>query len=140
MEQEATPHVQGITLLRDQLLPKLLKEDEESILYWAGKELARSYDFSSVEDILQTMEEVSFGTVEMVEKKRSSYRFHLFGSVVTSRLNGNKNATFDLETGFLAQAVQQVSQVYSEGTYRLIKKGSRIEILIQTDRKESLTE
>lgn len=140
MEYESTPHLQGITLLRDRLLPHLLKEDEGSILYWAGKDLARSFDFSSIEDILHTMEECSFGTFELIEKKRSSYRFHLSGPVVDKRLSENSGATFHLETGFLAQSVQQVNQEYSEGTYRLIKKGTIVEILLQTDRKETVLE
>lgn len=137
MEHETTPQLQGITLLRDHLLPNLLKEDEGDILYWAGKDLARSLSFSSIEDILHTMKEFSFGTIELIEKKRSSYRFHLSGPVVTKRLRENKEATFHLETGFLAQSVQQVNQIYSEGTYRFIKKGEIVEILLQTDRKET---
>lgn len=140
MDQEIHPPLEGITLLRDRLLPNLLKEDEGDILYWAGKELARSFRFSSIEDILQTMESHSFGSVELIEKKRSFYQFHLSGSVVSTRLKQNANATFHLETGFLAQAIQEVTQVYSEGTYRLIKKGSIIELTVQTDRKETVQE
>lgn len=137
MIQETSPHLKGLILLRDRLLPNLLNEDEGDILYWTGKDLARAYPFASLEEILQTMTDLSFGSIELVEKKRSTYLFHLTGDVVTSRYSANKEADFHLETGFLSEAVQMLTHIYTEGTFRLLKKGTVVEILLKTDKKEA---
>lgn len=132
------PSFQGIALLRDELLPNLLKEDLSDILYWAGKELARSHAAASVDEISTLMRTLSFGALSLVEHKKSSYLFHLQGEIVHSRLKKNSQADFALETGFLAQMVQQLSEQYTEGSYTIQKKNNQIEIVLQSDRKEAL--
>lgn len=128
--------LKGILLLRDQLLPLLLKEDEQEILYWAGKDLARHYDFTSFEDVKAIMQEVSFGRLELISQKRSTYDCRLEGELVAERLKTNQKATFSLETGFLAEAIQAVTGHYTEGSYRLAKKSSAVEIELSFDKHE----
>lgn len=130
------PSFQDITLLRDQLLPNLLKEDQSAILYWAGKELARSQAVDSFEDLAPLMKTLSFGALSLIEQKKASYLFHLHGEIVHVRLSNNAEADFALETGFLAQLVQQVSDQYTEGSYTVQLKNKVIEIVLQSDKKE----
>ncbi|MCC5894626.1 MAG: DUF2507 domain-containing protein [Alkalibacterium sp.] len=140
MSADSTKHspLEGITLLRDQLLPNLLKEDQSDILYWAGKELARSYTVASIEDISPLMRSLSFGALSLIEHKKASYLFHMQGEIVHSRLKKNPKADFALETGFLAQIMQQISEQYTEGSYTLQKKTNVIEIVLQSDKKEPI--
>lgn len=132
------PPFQGIILLRDSLLPDLLKEDQTDILYWAGKELARSYTFTSLEDIISIVKSASFGTLTLLEQKKSSYFFQLHGEVVHSRLSEHPDADFALETGFLAQAIQAYTDTYTEGSFNVVRKKKVVEIILQADRKESV--
>lgn len=131
------PH-QGILLLRDSLLPNLLKEDQSDILYWAGKELARSHTFTSLEDIISAVKEASFGTLTLLEQKKSSYLFQLHGEIVHLRLSEHTDADFSLETGFLAQAIQTYTETYTEGSFNIVRKKKVVEIILQADRKESV--
>lgn len=132
------PPYQGILLLRDSLLPNLLKEDQSDILYWAGKELARSHTFTSLEDIISAVKEASFGTLTLLEQKKSSYLFQLHGEIVHSRLSEHTDADFALETGFLAQAIQTYTETYTEGSFNVVRKKKVVEIILQADRKESV--
>lgn len=132
------PSFQGLTLLRDQLLPNLFKEDQSDILYWAGKELARSYTVASLDDVVTLIKTLSFGALSLVEQKKTAYLFHLHGEIVHTRLDKQPQADFALETGFLAQLIQQLSEQYTEGSYSIQKKNSVVEIVLQSDKKEAV--
>lgn len=128
----------AVLLLRDRLLPNLFRDDEADILYWAGKELARDYDLSSVEDLAALMTQLSFGKLTLEEKKKTSYTFHLKGEIVHERLKANSEANFSLEAGFIAQAVQNLSKHYTESSYTVDKKARLVRIQLETDPKEPL--
>lgn len=130
----------GIALLRDTLLPNLLKEDQSDILYWAGKELAREFSFADFAELERTMEKMSFGRLKLEEEKKSTYSIQLTGLVVKNRLEKKQGADFSLETGFLAQAIQQLTGHYSEGSWHSLPKSSRVDIRIESDPKEVFTD
>ena len=49
--ENTNEHVYFINqLYRDFLLPTILGDDDASILYWAGKRIARKYDLSDYDD------------------------------------------------------------------------------------------
>lgn len=133
------PSFKGVALLRDELLPNLLKEDQSDILYWAGKDLARSYKVDSVEEIVTLMTSLSFGALSIVKQKKSSALFLLHGEIVHSRLQKKSDADFSLETGFLAQMMQQLSDYYTEGSFSIHKKNNQVEIVLQSDRNETVS-
>lgn len=128
----------AVLLLRDQLLPNLFREDEGDILYWAGKELARDYTLPSLEELSSLMSSLSFGKLTLKEEKKRSYLFHLHGEIVHERLKANSKADFSLETGFIAQAVQTLSDHYTEGSYTVNLKERLVRIQLETDPKESI--
>lgn len=128
----------AILLLRDQLLPNLFKEDEADILYWAGKDLARHYTVSSIEELSDLVAQLSFGTLHLKEEKKRSRVFLLKGEIVHERLKTNAQANFSLETGFVAQAIQTLSKHYTEGSYTVNRKTKDVRILLETDPKEPL--
>ncbi|EXJ23162.1 hypothetical protein ADIAL_1309 [Alkalibacterium sp. AK22] len=130
----------GLALIRDTLLPNLLKEDQSAILYWAGKELARDFAFSDFQELAQAVKRLSFGTIELKEHKKTAYRIHLTGAAIESRLKRNQKADFSLEAGFLAEAIQQLSGYYSEGSWQTSTSQQHVDIRIESDPKEKITE
>lgn len=128
----------AVLLLRDRLLPNLLREDEADILYWAGKELARDYDLQSIEELSDLMAQLSFGKLTLEEEKKTSYLFHLKGEIIHERLRANDAASFSLESGFIAQAIQNISNRYTEGSYTVNGKARLVRIQLETDSKEPL--
>lgn len=50
--EEITLHPFSVLLLRDYLLPELLGKEHHSILYWAGKQLARKIQLSTLEELI----------------------------------------------------------------------------------------
>lgn len=139
-ENPHTSHLDSISLLRDALLPNLLKEDEEDILYWAGKELARSYRFASLEDLSQKISAVFAGDLIQTKSTRKTLHFDWTGPLVTHRLSEQSNPTFSLEAGFLAEGFQQLSGEYTEATYAVYPKKSLVTFLLQSDSHVSLSD
>ena len=50
-------------LLREELLPDLIGNDSDGILYWAGRNLARKYPLETIEEVIQFFEKVGWGTL-----------------------------------------------------------------------------
>ncbi|PWA12294.1 DUF2507 domain-containing protein [Pueribacillus theae] len=102
------------TLLRNELLPELLGKEEQPILYWAGKHLARKYPLSSAEEICQFFHEAAWGELSVISSKQSKMLFELNPSY-------NHSSHFKLEAGFLAEQVQNMNRCTTE-TFEQIKK------------------
>ena len=130
--------IDSLTLLRDALLPNLLKEDEEDILYWAGKELARSYQFDSLKDLMQQTETFFAGKLIQTKSTKKTVCFDWTGPLVTHRLTEQAAPTFSLEAGFLAEGFQQLSGNYTEATYSIYQKKHLVTFLLQSDAHVSL--
>ncbi|MER2063340.1 MAG: DUF2507 domain-containing protein [Alkalibacterium sp.] len=133
-------HIYSISLLRDALLPNLLKEDEEDILYWAGKELARSYSFQTLEDLLLHMNSLFAGDLTQTKSARKTAHFDWSGTLVTHRLSEQESPTFSLEAGFLAEGFQQLTGDYTEATYSIYPKKALVTFLLQSDPRVSLSD
>jgi len=130
--------IDSLTLLRDGLLPNLLKEDEEDILYWAGKELARSYRFDSFKDLIQQTETFFVGELTQTKSAKKTVHFDWTGPLITHRLTEQAAPTFSLEAGFLAEGLQQLSGNYTEATYSVYPKKHLVTFLLQSDAHVSL--
>ena len=48
-------------LLRDHVLPSILGQHEEDILYWAGKEIARKFPVFTIEELPIFFTEAGWG-------------------------------------------------------------------------------
>lgn len=126
----------GYELVRTELLTNLLGKDAESILYWAGKELARNHPLTSYEDIVHFFEQASFGSLTCTKEKQHYHTYVLSGKIVDLRLT-DKNAGFSLEAGFLAEQMQQITGMYTEAFAEVIKN-KEVVITLKWDKKDSI--
>ncbi|AUJ31627.1 MAG: YslB family protein [Liquorilactobacillus nagelii] len=102
----------GYETLRDMLLPDLLGTNS-NILYWAGKRLARKFNLAKDEDLPLFFAASNWGNLERIKAKRQQQLFKLSGPIVALRLK-QKNPEFQLETGFLAETIQNQAGFLTE--------------------------
>jgi hypothetical protein len=114
MGNSSTSPYWGQELIRDILLTDLLGDDTHSILYWAGKNIARKFPLKSALDISTFFEQSGLGNLSMVSSDKYEIKWILNGELVKNRIEANSNADFMFEAGFLAQVTQQLFGVISE--------------------------
>ncbi|WP_051912520.1 YslB family protein [Carnobacterium funditum] len=127
----------GQTLLRDVLIPNLLRNETNEILYWAGKEIARQYPLCSIQDIILFFEKAGFGTLMLDKRDHHAIVYRLTGSFVESRIKAVKTLSFNLEAGFLAEQIQQQESNYTEAFYELDTKNLSVLLILKQDAKDS---
>ncbi|MGJ9383002.1 DUF2507 domain-containing protein [Salipaludibacillus sp. CF4.18] len=132
-QQDTTsPSASGYDLLRHDLLPELLGEDEEKILYWAGKALARK-KIKENEKIETThfFHNAYWGSLQPVKEKKNERIYE----VVAPHMSNDR--PFSLEAGFLAQIVEIEKGVIAESYYEVKKKKPfTVQITVRWDRKD----
>ncbi|WP_313469297.1 YslB family protein [Carnobacterium sp.] len=124
------------TLMRDALIPNLLGQETNEILYWAGKELARQYPLNNQQDTVLFFKKAGFGTLTVDSHHKNKVIFRLSGSVVENRLAMVKQPSFNLEAGFLAEQIQQQESLYTEAIYEIKSKAKSVLITLQQDTKD----
>ena len=115
-------------LYRDFLLPEILGEDNATILYWAGKRIARHYNLVAFEDLEEFFQIAEFGKIVKVKEKRASISFELCGQIVVDRLNSDSRE-FSLESGMIAEVVQKETGRTTECEIQILDKEQKVEIL-----------
>jgi predicted hydrocarbon binding protein len=128
----------GIELLRSVLLPELLGDDLEPILYWSGRKLARLYPFNTIDDCIAFFDKAGWGRLEVVEESRGKMQLELSSELVSARLIDDPDAAFTLESGFLAEALQNIKGYCAEA-YTEIKNSrnnKKVLFLIKWDTKD----
>lgn len=104
-------------LLRHILLPEILGEDENEILYWAGKSVARKlYDEMSEMDLTHFFQKANWGELTLIKEKKKELQFKLVAPHMI------KERPFTLECGFLAQWMEKEKGFITEATYNVKKK------------------
>ncbi|MBM4762488.1 YslB family protein [Bacillus sp. B15-48] len=126
----------GYELIREVLLSELLGKDAPEILYWAGKKLARKYPLSSLEEIISFFYEANWGSLSIREEKRRELVLELTGDMISNRLRRDKDSTFQLEAGFLAQQIELEKQVTVEAYEHPHKRLDKILFTIKWDIKD----
>lgn len=96
----------GHDVLRYISLPNLLGAESQTLLYYMGKNLARSFEFNSLDDVYFIFEKLGWGFLEPTKEKRNELLFSLMSDSVARRLHSNLAKEFRLEAGFLAETVQ----------------------------------
>lgn len=96
----------GHDVLRYISLPNILGEQANTLLYFAGRNLARKLEIKSLQDICYAFEKLGWGNLELVKEKKHSFNFHLMADAVVHRLQAPFHTEFHLEAGFLAEAWQ----------------------------------
>jgi len=98
----------GYDVLRYISLPDLFGTEADTLLYFMGKDLARSLDINTIEDICLIAEKLGWGRLELVKEKKKGLTFQLMADAVFHRLQAKFDVDFRLEAGFLAEAIQQI--------------------------------
>lgn len=122
----------GYDLLRHELLPELLGEDEEKILYWAGKALARK-KMKELESIETTyfFHTAHWGSLQPIKEKKNERIYEMVAPHMW------KGRPFSLEAGFLAQIIEIEKGIISEASYEIKKKKPcTVHITVRWDRKD----
>ncbi|NLP50229.1 YslB family protein [Bacillus sp. RO1] len=133
MDTQIQVPIFGYELIRDMLLPDLLGKDHTQVIYWAGKQLARKFTIDTQEGISQFFKEAGWGELELLEQNKHEVKYVIRGEMVTRRLALNKDATFQLEAGFLAEQVQRLKGKTAEAIEEQ-KKKKEILITVQWDK------
>ncbi|WP_251716834.1 YslB family protein [Lactobacillus agrestimuris] len=115
-------------LYRDFLLPEILGDDNDAILYWAGKRITRHYALASYDDLIEFFEEAEFGTLELIKEKRTSITFELSGQTVIDRLNSDSKE-FSIESGMIAEVVQKETGRNAESEINILDKDQKVQII-----------
>ncbi|UCZ52184.1 YslB family protein [Bacillus shivajii] len=103
-------------LLRNVLLPELLGEDEEMILYWGGKSIARRIDSENLQDLEAFFKHAGWGSLSLLKEKKSERLYELVSPITT------QDRPISLECGFLAQAIEQQYGFITDASYEIKKK------------------
>lgn len=127
----------GYELLREVLLPDLLGKDTPQLLYWAGKNLARKYPLDSIELIPSFFLQAGWGNLILVKEKKDEFEFHLTGDLISNRLQKKETATFQLEAGFLAWQIQQLTGQLSESYEQQKKRALQVIFTVKSDKKDN---
>ncbi|OEH91904.1 YslB family protein [Bacillus solimangrovi] len=120
-------------LLRELIIPDLLGEDYDEIIYIAGKRLARNVTIESKDELINFFDEAGWGTLEIIKEKKKTTTYELKGPIVTARFSYKKDPSFNLEAGFLAEQVQQQTGTITEATYSLKHRNQLVTITVQSE-------
>lgn len=98
----------GYDALRYIGLPEILGKEADSLLYFMGKNIARNIEIDSLETLILIFETFGWGKLELIKEKKKELIFHLMDDSIALKLNGPFHTDFRLESGFLAEAIQQI--------------------------------
>lgn len=115
-------------LYRDFLLPTILGSDNNEILYWAGKRIARKYDLVSFDDINSFFSTTGFGILTKIKERRTEIIMELTGQSVVDRLNSGINE-FSLEAGIIAEAFQNETNRTTECEQKIDEKQKKVQLI-----------
>lgn len=124
-------------ILRDVVLPDILGNDTKEILYWEGKKLFTNFldEIQNEEELINFFENSGFGQLEVKKAATKYFEFILSGDIVISRLQA-EHPEFDLETGFLCEFVQTITNSYCISSINL--KSKSVVISIDIDHKSEV--
>lgn len=104
----------GQALIRDDLMPSILGSDNHEISYWAGKHLARNHRLANFDDLIAFFEQFKLGSLKLLKQTSRQISWQLSGEIVKSRLDLFDDPDFYLETGFVAQSCQYITDQTAE--------------------------
>ncbi|WP_456278073.1 YslB family protein [Bacillus sp. AK128] len=125
-------------IIRDILIPDLLGPEMPSILYWSGKNIARKYPLTSIEEIIQFFTDAGWGSLTILEEKTSEIQFELTGEFITARNQTRKVTSYQLEAGFIAQQIEHIQQLVTEAFEEQKKRNNKVLFTVRWDKKDPL--
>lgn len=121
----------GYELIRDALLTDVLGKEASSILYWAGKSLARKFPCKSSEDLSSFFEEAGWGTLILLKEAKREKTFELGGPFVERRFSVQAEPSFSLESGFLAEQIASHEQAEAEAVVDIQKRTKKVTVTVK---------
>ncbi|QQK77161.1 DUF2507 domain-containing protein [Salicibibacter cibarius] len=121
----------GYELLRKTLLPELLNEDHDAIMYWGGKLLARKNPLDDIEEIPPFFERAGWGKIEKQKEGKNQWKYEL------QLMSDEKNPGFSrhLEAGFLAGQFELLYGTVAETTMEKKRNGIKLHVYIDPFRE-----
>ncbi|GAK09740.1 DUF2507 domain-containing protein [Geomicrobium sp. JCM 19038] len=114
----------GYELLREALLPELLNDDQDDILYLGGKLLARKYPLENIEQLSAFFDKAGWGRLELVKsgKKTTTFDLHFFED------EKRENFSRHIEAGFIAAQYELLYQTTAEAILERKRRRFRLHI------------
>lgn len=127
-----SPRGMSTAAMRDVLLPLILGQETDGILYWIGKDLARQFPVATPTDLSLLTSQLGLGDLRLTSSHNTTMTWELSGPIVAERLALQKEATsFTLEAGFLAKQIEFQTSKVTEATV-LEKKKDTVTILTES--------
>ncbi|KAB7708583.1 DUF2507 domain-containing protein [Bacillus aerolatus] len=121
----------GYELIRDALLTDVLGKEGVSILYWAGKSLARKFPCGSAEDLFSFFHEAGWGTLALLKEAKREKIFELSGPFIERRFSVQSEPSFTLESGFLAEQIALQEQTGAESVIDVQKRSKKVLLTVK---------
>ena len=136
-QKDLSPYF-GQALIRDIILPDILGDDMNDILYFEGKQLARRFPLANPADVIIFFSQANLGTLAQIKINAKQVIWNLSGTAVQPRVANPQS--FMLEAGFLAQQSQRQLGLLAEAEVKLEKKGhsESVQITDHVDPKDVL--
>ncbi|WP_216828866.1 DUF2507 domain-containing protein [Alkalihalobacterium elongatum] len=122
----------GHHIIRNVLMSDLLGKDHESILYWAGKKIARQYSQESLEDIIAFFSKVGWGELTVLKEKQDEISLELVSPFHKEKVS----VSHQLEAGFLAEQLEELKKHMTEAIVQ--EKKDKAIITLKWDRKDPI--
>lgn len=126
----------GYELIREILIPDILGRETTTILYWAGKGLARKYPLQSISEIMNFFTDAGWGTLRLKAEKKDELEFELTSELIKQRFKNQPNCSFQLEAGFLAQQIEMQKEVVTESYEHPKKRSQTVLFTVKWDKKD----
>src|SRR5690625_293465 len=120
----------GYDILRYIVLPELLGLEKKIILYFMGKNIARKFSFETIEEIQHAFRKLGCGKLELVKERYKSDTFQLIAQAVDYRIRELFVTEFRLESGFLAESMQQIERTECECVEKVNKRLHQVELKV----------
>lgn len=126
----------GYELLREVLLTDMLGKEASQILYWAGKNLARKFPLSSIDEVVTFFQQAGWGDLSIYNTKKNEMEIHLSSSLISQRLQKKESTTFQLEAGFLAEQLEQQTSHVTEAFEQQKKRALKVIFTVKWDERD----
>ncbi|MCH1627955.1 YslB family protein [Fredinandcohnia quinoae] len=126
----------GYELIREILLPDILGKETPQLLYWGGKNLARKFPLPTLEEIVSFFSDAGWGQLTIEKSEKNHMEFHLTSEMISTRFKHKDTMTYQLESGFLAQQIQQQRGQLTESYEQQKKRANKVIFTVKWDQKD----
>lgn len=120
----------GQDILRYVTLPQFLGHEKDTLLYFIGRNLARDIHIKSIEDLVYVFQKLRWGNLELIKEKKGYLTFHLMSDDIVHRLKYPVETDFRLESGFLAETLQKITERPCECTETVSERLYRVQFKV----------